>query len=163
LPKCVYVGTKFIISSTFWYPIFFVCKYIGFQEYIFRGKCFILHEFRFIKLLHLVRKCWRKKLKKKPKKLSTDYFFMNFLVFLIVLKWICSFPALSNKESIGLAGLKSSKSEFLAQGTASSSESSKTFVSKPSKLNRLKYSGYSAEFLDRVEPNGNILEKNAAG
>jgi len=34
---------------------------------------------------------------------------------------------------------------------------------KPSKLNRLKYAGYSAEFLDRVEPNGNILNKDAPG
>ena len=28
--------------------------------------------------------------------------------------------------------------------------------SPPTKLDKLRYSGYSAEFLDRVEPNGNI-------
>jgi hypothetical protein len=33
----------------------------------------------------------------------------------------------------------------------------------PSKLQHLKYSGYSAEFLDRVEPNGNIPHKQTAG
>ena len=36
-------------------------------------------------------------------------------------------------------------------------------IPKPSKLNRLKYAGFSAEFLDRVEPNGNILDKDAPG
>ena len=30
----------------------------------------------------------------------------------------------------------------------------------PTKLTQLRYSGYSAEFLDRVEPNGNIPGKN---
>ncbi len=33
----------------------------------------------------------------------------------------------------------------------------------PSKLNKLRYSGYSAEFLDRVEPNGNIPHKHTHG
>ena len=46
-------------------------------------------------------------------------------------------------------------------GSSSSSHSNKP--SSPSKLNKLKYSGYSAEFLDRVEPNGNIPHKNIAG
>ena len=38
-----------------------------------------------------------------------------------------------------------------------------TDVPAPTKINRLKYSGYSAEFLDRVEPNGNILNKEIVG
>ena len=33
-------------------------------------------------------------------------------------------------------------------------------ISMPTKLTQLRYSGYSAEFLDRVEPNGNIPGKN---
>lgn len=33
-------------------------------------------------------------------------------------------------------------------------------ISMPTKLTQLRYSGYSAEFLDRVEPNGNIPSKN---
>ncbi len=33
----------------------------------------------------------------------------------------------------------------------------------PSKLKQLRYAGYSAEFLDRVEPNGNIPHKQIAG
>lgn len=33
-------------------------------------------------------------------------------------------------------------------------------ISMPTKLTQLRYSGYSAEFLDRVEPNGNIPAKN---
>ena len=34
-------------------------------------------------------------------------------------------------------------------------------ISMPTKLTQLRYSGYSAEFLDRVEPNGNIPGKNS--
>lgn len=33
----------------------------------------------------------------------------------------------------------------------------------PTKLTQLRYSGYSAEFLDRVEPNGNIPSKSGGG
>ena len=29
-------------------------------------------------------------------------------------------------------------------------------VPVPSKMSQLKYAGYSADFLDRIEPNGNI-------
>lgn len=37
-------------------------------------------------------------------------------------------------------------------------------ISMPVKLNALRYGGYSAEcILDRVEPNGNITEKEIAG
>ena len=37
-------------------------------------------------------------------------------------------------------------------------------ISMPVKLNALRYGGYSAEcILDRVEPNGNIPEKEIAG
>merc|ERR1719458_1019500 len=33
----------------------------------------------------------------------------------------------------------------------------------PSKLKQLRYAGYSAEYLDRVEPNGNIPHKQIEG
>ena len=37
-------------------------------------------------------------------------------------------------------------------------------VSPPSKLDKLRFAGYSAEFLDRVaEPNGNIPDKYSLG
>ena len=37
-------------------------------------------------------------------------------------------------------------------------------VSPPTKLDRLKFQGFSAEFLDRVtEPNGNIPDKYSLG
>ena len=35
--------------------------------------------------------------------------------------------------------------------------------SPPSKLDKLRFAGYSAEFLDRVEPNGNIPDKCVPG
>jgi len=41
-----------------------------------------------------------------------------------------------------------------------SSSKSSVGISMPTKLTQLRYSGYSAEFLDRVEPNGNIPGKN---
>ena len=56
----------------------------------------------------------------------------------------------------------SSRSEFLGPSSSESFNSGKS-IPKPSKLNRLKYAGFSAEFLDRVEPNGNILDKDAPG
>ena len=57
------------------------------------------------------------------------------------------------------------RSEFLGPSSSGSESfsSSKSMIPKPSKLNRLKYAGFSAEFLDRVEPNGNILDKDAPG
>ena len=37
-------------------------------------------------------------------------------------------------------------------------------MSPPSKLDKLRFAGYSAEFLDRVaEPNGNIPDKYSLG
>ena len=36
-------------------------------------------------------------------------------------------------------------------------------ASPPTKLDKLRFAGYSAEFLDRVEPNGNIPDRYALG
>ena len=36
-------------------------------------------------------------------------------------------------------------------------------VPRPTKMDKLRYSGYSAEFLDRVEQNGNIMDKEISG
>ena len=74
------------------------------------------------------------------------------------------FAALTNKECLGLVGIKPSRSEFLGPtSSGNDSANSGRSIPKPSKLGRLKYAGYSAEFLDRVEPNGNILNKDAPG
>ena len=72
-----------------------------------------------------------------------------------------SFSAL-NKEKLRRRAKKSSRSELpnLAHGGMVSSSKSSVGISMPTKLTQLRYSGYSAEFLDRVEPNGNIPGKN---
>ncbi|XP_023319481.1 cyclin-dependent kinase 14 [Eurytemora carolleeae] len=44
-----------------------------------------------------------------------------------------------------------------------SPDSSGTRPSPPTKLDKLRFAGYSAEFLDRVEPNGNIPDRCAPG
>ena len=44
-----------------------------------------------------------------------------------------------------------------------SPDSSGTRSSPPTKLDKLRFAGYSAEFLDRVEPNGNIPDRCAPG
>ena len=36
-------------------------------------------------------------------------------------------------------------------------------ASPPTKIDKLRYAGYSAEFLDRVEPNGNIPDRCGPG
>ena len=74
------------------------------------------------------------------------------------------FAALNKKECLRRRAKKSSRSELPASlahhgGMVSSSKSS-VGISMPTKLTQLRYSGYSAEFLDRVEPNGNIPGKN---
>ena len=49
--------------------------------------------------------------------------------------------------------------DYINQGSGGENE-----ISMPVKLNALRYGGYSAEcILDRVEPNGNIPEKEIAG
>lgn len=62
------------------------------------------------------------------------------------------FPAISGKEP-GTCDIMMS---------ASVGESLKS-APGATRLNQLKYSGYSAEFLDRVEPNGNIPHKQMSG
>ena len=45
----------------------------------------------------------------------------------------------------------------------SSPDSDGRRASPPTKLDKLRFAGYSAEFLDRVEPNGNIPDRYALG
>ena len=61
-----------------------------------------------------------------------------------------------------------SNTKFNNRGIAKISNSSRRFppncrLPTPSKLKQLRYAGYSAEFLDRVEPNGNIPHKQIEG
>ena len=57
------------------------------------------------------------------------------------------FPALSREGSLG-----------------SSPDCDGRRISPPSKLDKLRFAGFSAEFLDRVsEPNGNIPDKYSLG
>jgi hypothetical protein len=44
-----------------------------------------------------------------------------------------------------------------------SPDSNGRHASPPTKIDKLRYAGYSAEFLDRVEPNGNIPDRCAPG
>lgn len=61
--------------------------------------------------------------------------------------------ALSAKESTSTSNV-----DILAGNAENKSK-----PSSPTKLNKLKYSGYSAEFLDRIEANGNIPHKQMSG
>ena len=45
----------------------------------------------------------------------------------------------------------------------SSPDSDGRKASPPTKLDKLRFAGYSAEFLDRVEPNGNIPDRYTLG
>ena len=45
----------------------------------------------------------------------------------------------------------------------SSPDSDGRRASPPTKLDKLRFAGYSAEFLDRVEPDGNIPDRYALG
>ena len=102
---------------------------------------------------------------------KTETFSANFLLhFSRRMKWNhflivpFFFAALNKKECLRRRAKKSSRSELPASlahhgGMVSSSKSS-VGISMPTKLTQLRYSGYSAEFLDRVEPNGNIPGKN---
>lgn len=73
-----------------------------------------------------------------------DYMYMKHIFFF--------FPALSAKEG------SHSSNDILGQASSDNNK-----ASTPTKLSKLRYSGYSAEFLDRVEPNGNIPHKNIQG
>lgn len=53
-----------------------------------------------------------------------------------------------------------SKKECLKDGKGEKKAEARGGISMPTKLTQLRYSGYSAEFLDRVEPNGNIPVKS---
>ena len=66
------------------------------------------------------------------------------------------FPALNKKEC-----LRRPRKAGPRKTTQSGSQDNLVGgISMPTKLTQLRYSGYSAEFLDRVEPNGNIPGKN---
>nr|XP_040565521.1 uncharacterized protein LOC121115365 [Lepeophtheirus salmonis] len=62
-------------------------------------------------------------------------------------------------QSFGKLALSSKDVSSLSTSTSTTNEKPPT----PSKLNKLRYAGYSAEFLDRVEPNGNIPHERFSG
>lgn len=68
------------------------------------------------------------------------------------------FPALNKKECLRRRGGGPRGSRKATQ--SGSQDNLVGGISMPTKLTQLRYSGYSAEFLDRVEPNGNIPGKN---
>ena len=77
------------------------------------------------------------------------------------------FPALSKKEYLrrsrrGVERGSKGDSRPPDGGTGNEAEKADPGISMPTKLTKLRYSGYSAEFLDRVEPNGNIPAKNGS-
>ena len=71
------------------------------------------------------------------------------------------FAALNKKDCIRKKR-RSNKRESVRRGADVDGGVSRDVegISMPTKLTQLRYSGYSAEFLDRVEPNGNIPGKN---
>ena len=69
-------------------------------------------------------------------------------------------PALNKKEHHLRQHHRRSKHDFGASNSMEGGLDRDHDISMPTKLTQLRYSGYSAEFLDRVEPNGNIPGKN---
>ena len=52
-------------------------------------------------------------------------------------------------------------SAFSTEGSSTDSDGWR--ASPPTKLDKLRFAGYSAEFLDRVEPSGNIPDIHTLG
>lgn len=67
--------------------------------------------------------------------------------------------ALSKKECLGFVKSGDRLGRGGGRKPSNSSSNYDSGISMPTKLSQLRYSGYSAEFLDRVEPNGNIPDK----
>lgn len=59
--------------------------------------------------------------------------------------------------------LSQSFGKLTLTGAGSSPDSDSRRASPPTKLDKLRFNGYSAEFLDRAEPNGNIPDRYALG
>ena len=77
----------------------------------------------------------------------------------------CSFhlSALTAKEAGGGGGGAASSGGVMVVDVVKADEIGCERLPTPSKLQQLRYAGYSAEFLDRVEPNGNIPHKQIEG
>ena len=68
-------------------------------------------------------------------------------------------------SSVDLAAAAAAAAASDGDGLKANTAGNNPMVSSsgPTKLSQLRYSGYSAEFLDRVEPNGNIPHKQIQG